>query len=81
MSARSLLAAVQKPTKKRGIQQHLTLYAGESRMKQMSILVPAAFVGVLAAAMVLAAPQTASDTATAAKAPDRAAAYHIAIAD
>jgi hypothetical protein len=50
-------------------------------MKQMSILVPAAFVGVLAAAMVLAAPQTASDTATAAKAPDRAAAYHIAIAD
>jgi hypothetical protein len=50
-------------------------------MKQMSILVPAAFVGVLAAAMVLAAPQTASDTSTAAKAPDRAAAYHIAIAD
>lgn len=50
-------------------------------MKQMSILVPAAIVGILGAAMVLAAPQGASDKAAVAKAPDRAAAYHLAIAD
>lgn len=50
-------------------------------MKQMSILVPAAVVGVLAAAMVLAAPQTGSTKANPAKAPDRAAAYHMAVAE
>lgn len=50
-------------------------------MKRMSILVPAAVLAVLGAAMVLAAPQGGSEKATVAKAPDRAAAYHLAIAD
>lgn len=50
-------------------------------MKQISILVPASIVGVLAAAMVLAAPQTDGKTAAVAKAPDRAEAYHLAIAE
>jgi|GEM_PF-5185918 len=48
---------------------------------KMSILVPAAAMCVLGAAMVLAAPQSIADTATVSKAPDRAAAYHLATAD
>ena len=48
---------------------------------KISILVPAAALCVLGAAMVLAAPQSATETATVAKAPDRAAAYHLATAD
>ncbi len=50
-------------------------------MKKFSILVPAAFAGILVSAMVLAAPQSGAITAKAAVAPDRAAAYKLATAD
>jgi hypothetical protein len=50
-------------------------------MKNLSILVPAAAVGVFLAAMVVAAPQTTADHVSVAGAPDRAAAYQIASAD
>lgn len=50
-------------------------------MKKLSILVPAAVAGILVSAMVLAAPQSGSETASPAGAPDRAAAYLIATAD
>lgn len=50
-------------------------------MKQISVLVPAAIAVVLGAAMVLAAPQSTGQGAPVAKAPDRAAAYHLAVAD
>lgn len=49
-------------------------------MKQISVLVPAAIVVVMGAAMVLAAPQSSGQGDTVAKAPDRAAAYQLAVA-
>lgn len=50
-------------------------------MKKLSILVPAVAAGVFVAAMVFAAPPSATTKANVAKAPDRAAAYLIATAD
>jgi hypothetical protein len=50
-------------------------------MKNLSILVPAAFAGVLVAATVFAAPASLSTKPSPAVAPDRAAAYAIATAE
>lgn len=50
-------------------------------MKNLSILVPAAFAGILVAATVLAAPTSVTAKASPAVAPDRAAAYALAMAD
>ena len=47
-------------------------------MKNLTILVPAAFAGVLVAATVFAAPATVSSKASPAVAPDRAAVYALA---
>ena len=50
-------------------------------MKNLSILVPAAFAGVLVAATVFAAPASLSTKPSPAVAPDRAAAYALATAE
>lgn len=55
--------------------------AGETVMKNLSILVPAAMAGVLVAATVFAAPMSVTAKPTPASAPDRAEAYRIATAD
>jgi hypothetical protein len=55
--------------------------AGETIMKNLSILVPAAMAGVLVAATVFAGPMTATAKPTPASAPDRAAAYALATAE
>ena len=47
-------------------------------MKNLPIIVPAVVAGVLLSAMVLAAPQSGSQKAVPAGAPDRAEAYAIA---
>jgi hypothetical protein len=69
------------PTQNHGIESQSFKIAGVSTMKTLSILVPAAIAGILASAMVLAAPQTDTQKLTVAKAPDRAEAYRIAMAD
>ena len=48
-------------------------------MKNLSILVPAVMAGVLVAATVLAAPLSQAAKPAPAGAPDRAAAYHLAM--
>ena len=50
-------------------------------MKNLSIRVPAAIAGILVATTVLAAPASITAKATAADAPNRAAAYALAMAD
>jgi hypothetical protein len=55
--------------------------AGETIMKNLSILVPAAMAGVLVAATVLAAPMSVTAKPTPAQTLDRAEAYRIATAD
>lgn len=50
-------------------------------MKKLSILLPAAFAGILVSAMVLAAPQPGAHQSSPFGTPDRAAAYQMATAD
>jgi hypothetical protein len=50
-------------------------------MKKLSILVPAVAAGILVSSLVFAAPLAVSAKVTIAKAPDRAEAYRIAMAD
>jgi hypothetical protein len=57
------------------------LPTGVYHVKQLSILVPAIAAGILVSSLVLAAPQTAPSKVMIAKAPDRAEAYRIAMAD
>jgi hypothetical protein len=64
------------------ISSAVLVLAGESQeMKNVSILVPAAFAGILVAATVFAAPTSVSSKPTPAMAPDRAAAYALATAN
>jgi hypothetical protein len=52
---------------------------GDFSVKNLSILVPAVMAGVLVAATVLAAPLSEAAKPAPAGAPDRAAAYHLAM--
>lgn len=81
MWAESLPPRAKKPTNKRDMHREFLSLAGESTMKNLSILVPAAMAGVLVAATVFAAPMSASVKSAPAGAPDRAAAYALASAD
>jgi hypothetical protein len=81
MKAESLPVPAQKPTNKHDTQQESSRSKKVSRMKKLSILVPAIAAGILVSGLVVAAPQTHTAKVTASHAPDRAAAFLIASAD
>ena len=82
ISAESLLLHAQLLPNSSGNLNHIVAACWRCQaMKNLSILVPAAFAGVLVAATVFAAPASLSTKPSPAVAPDRAAAYALATAD